>query len=75
MRMRARLKRLEQCRGGGCGPRCPPIRCVCEDDWSGREPEAPAPCPRCGRPPVVLAVVFDPDSFGNGERLAALRGE
>jgi hypothetical protein len=33
------------------------------------------PCPRYGRPPIVLAVVFDPDFFGNADRLAALRGE
>jgi ferredoxin-NADP reductase len=53
----------------------PPARCVCADVWYGREPEAPAPCPRCCRPPIVLAVVYDADFFGNADRLAALRGK
>jgi hypothetical protein len=76
VRIASRLSRLERCRsGGGCGLRCPSVRCVCEDDCYGREPEIPAPWPRCGRPPVVLAVVFDPDFFGNADGLADLRGE
>jgi hypothetical protein len=47
----ARLRRLEQSRGArGCGPRCPPVRYVCEDDWYGPASEPPAPCPHCGCP-------------------------
>jgi hypothetical protein len=31
--------------------------------------EPTAPCPRCGRPPVVLHVVADPNFYGNAEQL------
>jgi hypothetical protein len=70
----ARLKRLERSRGGrSCGPGCPPLGCVYENDWYGQAAEPPAPCPRCGRPPDVIAVVYDPDFYGNADRLAALQ--
>jgi hypothetical protein len=70
--MASRLGRLERSwAAGGCGPGCPPVRAVIEADWydDGQADAAPAPCPRCGRPPRVLGVVFDPDIYGNAERL------
>ena len=70
MRFAARLKRPEQPGGaGGCGPRCPPIRCVYENDWSGQATEPPAPSPRCGRTPTIVPVVFDSNFYGNADRL------
>jgi hypothetical protein len=27
------------------------------------------PWPRCGRPPTLIYVVFDPDFYGNADRL------
>jgi hypothetical protein len=72
--IRARLKRLERSRAGRvCGPGCPALRYACDDDWYGRETEPPAPCPRCGRQPFVIPVVYDPDFYGNADRLAALQ--
>jgi len=43
-------------------------------DPLGRQSEPPAPCPRCGRQPNVVCVVYDPDFYGNAERLASLGG-
>jgi hypothetical protein len=76
VRLRARLRRLERAEGArACGPGCPPVRWVYENDWHGRESEPPAPGPRCRRPPTVRAVVYDPDFFGNAERLGAVKAE
>jgi hypothetical protein len=32
------------------------------------------PCPRCGRQANVIPVIYDPDFYGNADRLAALEG-
>ena len=70
MSIRARLKRLEQSLGGRvCGPGCPSLQYLCDNDWYDQEPQLPAPCPRCGRQPDVVAVVYDPDFYGNADRL------
>jgi hypothetical protein len=50
------------------------LQYLCDDGWYDQEPEPPAPCPRCGRPPNVIRVAYDPDFYGNADRLAALRG-
>jgi hypothetical protein len=75
MSLKSRLKRLEKSRDAGpCGEDCPPVFWVHDDGWYGRPSDEgpPAPCPRCGRPPVLLHVVFDPDFFSNAEQLEAL---
>jgi hypothetical protein len=74
MTIQARLKRLERSRGAmNCGPGCPPLRWVDENDFYDEPSEPPAPCPRCGRPPIVIPVIYDPDFYGNADRLAALK--
>ena len=76
MRMRSRLERLEQRIGQQEKPRCPacPPQAIVyyRQDRSTAEPvlqegeQLPDPCPRCGRPVDVLAVVEDPDFFRRG---------
>jgi hypothetical protein len=85
MRLRARLQKLE--RGAALDrdcPACPPRAVVLyhQDGHDGApvlDPgqKPPAPCRRCGRPAGVLrvVVVYDPDFFGNAERLEDLRTE
>jgi hypothetical protein len=76
MKLRARLQRLEHSRHAGpCGRDCPPVCYVYDDGWYGQpsEDEQPASCPRCGRPPVVIRVVYDPNFYGNAERLKELK--
>jgi len=53
---------------------CPPVRVVYEDHPGGWQSEQPAPCPRCGREPNAVCVVYDPDFYGNAERLVSLQG-
>ena len=73
MSILARLKRLERSRGAcACGSDCPPVRYVIENDFYDQVSEPPAPCPRCGRPPLVICLVYDRNFFGNADRLAAL---
>jgi hypothetical protein len=71
MSIKARVQRLERCKGA-CGPACPP-RAVSfvGDDWYGQTETQgqPAPCARCGRPADVIGVVFDPNFYGNADRL------
>jgi hypothetical protein len=38
------------------------------------EPQPPAPCPRCKRQPLNIPVIYDPNFYGNADRLAALQG-
>jgi hypothetical protein len=67
----------------GCGPDCPPrVFTWTEYDADGSElvprgepgPEPAAPCPRCGRPAEVeeCVIIYDPNFYGNADRLAAL---
>jgi hypothetical protein len=85
MSLARRIAALERARDrGSCGPGCPPVAWkdfLKEGDrlvpcgWHGTPPTAedlaePAPCPRCGRPAVVVEMVTDPDFFGNADRLA-----
>ena len=44
----------------------PPLRVVEEGDVP------PEPCPRCGRLPQVVRLVYDPDFYGNADRLREL---
>jgi hypothetical protein len=73
-----------------CGPGCPPVAqrdftrggpgekpAPC--DWMGREPTAedlaaPPPCPRCGRPALVVRTVHDATFYGNAGRLPGGNG-
>jgi hypothetical protein len=78
----ARLARLERSfAGGSCGPGCPPQVLVhYEQDGPDAEPvlcgepEPAAPCPRCGRPAKVveMLICYDPNFYGNAERLRDL---
>jgi hypothetical protein len=45
------------------------LQYLCDDDWYDQEPQLPAPCPRCTRLPNVIRVVYDPDFYGNADRL------
>ena len=73
MSIKARLKRLERLRGGrACGHGCPPVCYVYQNHWDGRDSEPPSPCPRCGRAPIVISVVYDRNFFGNADRLSAV---
>jgi hypothetical protein len=82
MRLRARLQRLERAtRAGDCGPDCPPraVALYCQDGRDGEPVREegqvpPAPCPRCGRLArvVEMVVVYDPDFYGNTDRLATM---
>ena len=75
MSIKARLQRLERsCGAAACGRGCPPICYVLEHDWYDQPSEPPAPCPRCGKPPLVITVVYDPDFFGNADRLREVTG-
>jgi hypothetical protein len=70
----ARLKRLERSHGGrSCGAGCPPLRYIGDGDWYDQKPQSPASCPRRGRQASVIPIVYDPDFYGNADRLAALR--
>ena len=81
MSIRRRLERLEA--GGaasGCGLECPPHAVVlyCQDGFDGESTldegqRPPATCRRCGRPARALemVVVYDPDFYGNVDRLPA----
>jgi hypothetical protein len=79
----ARLQKLEQgaALDRGCCPACPsPAIVRYNQDGHDGEPvlaggqKLPALCRRCGRPARVLQilVVYDPDFFGNAERLEGL---
>jgi hypothetical protein len=35
--------------------------------------DSPAPCPRCGRKPIVIPVLADPNFYRTAERLEELR--
>jgi hypothetical protein len=69
--LRRLRRRLERARGGSCGPGCPPVCQGTEPWYDGSVPvlPPPAPCPRCGREPIVLAVLEDLNFFGNAARL------
>ena len=81
MRLRARLQRLERATtADGCDPDCPPLAVmVYHQDGNDGEPtldegqRPPATCRRCGRPARALemVVVYDPDFYGNVDRLPA----
>jgi hypothetical protein len=82
MRLRTRLQRLEGATGAGDScPACPSPAIVRynQDGHDGAPVLAggqkpPALCRRCGRAARVLpiVVVYDPDFFGNAERLEGL---
>jgi hypothetical protein len=73
MSMRNRLRRLEQLYSGRERPHCPacPPQAIVyyRQDRSAAEPvlqegeQLPDPCPGCGRPVDVFAIVEDPDFF------------
>ena len=85
MTIRRRVVFLERhVRNRTCGPGCPPcpVLVVRDRDFyddadprgEQREPPAPPPCPRCGRAaePTVVHLVYDPDFFGNADRIKEL---
>jgi hypothetical protein len=76
MSIAARLQKLEQSqRGRSCGHGCPPVRVLYANNPLGWQSEPPAACPRCGRQSNVVCVVYDPDFYGNAERLASSKLE
>jgi hypothetical protein len=76
MSLETRVSKLEAAGGGDDGTcTCTPpyIARVREADIAdGWTPDAPPPCPKCGLLPFMV-IHYDPDFYGNAERLEELQ--